>query len=430
VKICFSCEYFPPFGSGGGEISTFYQAEGLANSGQKIVVVTPDYGATEYEERDNMKICRFPFFKKLKTGEQCNPIFLANPIFFLYFLYHLVKTCRREKVQIIHAHTNNAIISSFFTAKLLGIKSVVTLRDTTMLCAAGLLCLHEVDAVPPDCGVVKFVKCVWAFDKKYYPEWGLVYRLKSVLNAFLNELDLSLKRMAIRKADALITVSDGLKSLCEHSGINGKRMVAVYNSPPIQTEIDEQIKEEIANRYKIKGRKVILYAGKMSYGKGTDVLIESIEAVIKKEPCSLFVFLGKKNPLILFPERLKDYYVTPGFVSNKEAQVFFALADVVVVPSVWQEPLSRVLLEGMYFSKPIVATKVGGMSEAVINGKTGLLVGRGSPDELAKAIIAILKDRHRAEVMGREGKKLLEDRFSIDKNIAKLMEVYGNSTPD
>jgi glycosyltransferase involved in cell wall biosynthesis len=430
MKICIACEYFPPFGPGGGEISIFYQAEGLANSGQKVVVVTPDYGATGYEERDNMKICRFPFFKKLKTGEQCNPIFLANPLFYLYFLFHLVKICRKERIEIIHSQTNNAIIPSFLASKILGIRYVATLRDTTLLCGAGLLCLHEEEHTPSYCGILRFIRCLWTFDRRYYPEWHIVNRVKSIIHAFFNEFDLSLKRMAIRKADAVITVSDGLKKVYQRSGIKVKEIITVYNNPPSEGMIDKRIQEEAAERHRLKGRRIILYAGKMSYGKGTDVLIRAIEPVIEEIPQTLFIFLGKKNCLIPFPEKLKDSYFTPGFISHKEAQTFFALADVVVVPSIWQEPLSRVLLEGMNFSKPLVATRVGGTPEAVIDGKTGLLVERGDDKALAKAIITILKDRHRAEVMGREGKKLLEERFAVEKNIVRLLKVYGNSTPD
>ena len=428
MKICIACEYFPPSGPGGGEISIFYQAEELARSGQKVVVVTPDYGATGYEEEKNMKVCRFPFFKKLKTGEQCNPLFLANPIFYLYFLFHLVKICRKDKIEIIHSQTNNAIIPSFLAAKMLGIRCVATLRDTTLLCAAGLLCLHEEDHTPPHCGLVRFVQCLWGFDRKYYPEWNLFSRLKSLLNAFFNEMDLSLKRMVLKRADAVVTVSDGLKKIYENSGVRGRGMVTVYNNPPSEAEVSEAMKEEVAHRYNLKGRRMVLSAGKMSFGKGTDVLIRSMDQVIGEIPEALFVFLGKKNPLIPFPEKFKGYYVTPGFIPYQEAQAFFALADVVVMPSLCQDSLSRVLLEGMNFSRPLVATGVAGTPEAVIDGKTGIIVERGDPAGLARAIVSLLKDGERAAQMGREGKMLLESRFRVDRNVAKLLEVYGTGT--
>lgn len=428
MKICIACEYFPPFGPGGGEISIFYQAEGLAQSGQKVIVVTPDYGTRGFEESGNLRIYRFPFFVKLKAGEQCNPIFFANPLFYLYYLYHLIKICRREKVEVIHSQTNNVVIPSFLASKLLGITNVVTFRDTALLCAAGLLCLHEEDNTPLHCGMLRFIRCLWTFDRRYYPEWNIVYRIKSLIQAFFNEMDLSWKRMAIRRADTVVTVSDGLKRVYENSGIVGKSSITIYNNPPSQVEIDELMKQEVANRYKLKGRKIVLSAGKMSYGKGTDVLIQAIEPVIKEIPQALFVFLGKRNPLIPFPEQLKDHYLTPGFIPNQEAQAFFALADVVVVPSIWPEPLSRVLLEGMNFSKPLVATRVGGTPEAVIDGKTGILVERRNVHVLANAIISILKDKEKAETMGEKGKRLLEERFSVEGNIARLMEIYGKGT--
>jgi glycosyltransferase involved in cell wall biosynthesis len=236
--------------------------------------------------------------------------------------------------------------------------------------------------------------------------------------------------MAVRKADTVVTVSDGLKKVYENSGVKGRKMVTVYNNPPSEGRIDKRVKEEIADRYHLHGRRIVLSAGKMSYGKGTDVLIRAMEPVIEAIPETLFVFLGKKNPLIPFPESLKEHYFTPGFIPHNEAQAFFALADVVVMSSLCQDSLSRVLLEGMNFSKPLVATRVAGTPEAVIDGETGIIVERGDPGTLARAIISVLNDRERAVMMGKEGKKLLENRFSVDRNIAKLMEVYGTGTPD
>ena len=85
-----------------------------------------------------------------------------------------------------------------------------------------------------------------------------------------------------------------------------------------------------------------------------------------------------------------------------QAELFalYRAADVVVVPSVWPEPLSRVLLEAMRIGRPVVATAVGGTPEAVEDGVTGLLVPRQDPEALAKAVIELLLDPERRERMG------------------------------
>ena len=64
----------------------------------------------------------------------------------------------------------------------------------------------------------------------------------------------------------------------------------------------------------------------------------------------------------------------------------------------------------------------------MIDGKTGIIVERGDPAGLARAIVSLLKDGERAAQMGREGKMLLESRFRVDRNVAKLLEVYGTGT--
>jgi glycosyltransferase involved in cell wall biosynthesis len=70
----------------------------------------------------------------------------------------------------------------------------------------------------------------------------------------------------------------------------------------------------------------------------------------------------------------------------------FMAADVVVVPSIWQEPLGTVVCEAMAAGRPVIASRSGGLAETVVDGETGILIEPGDVDALAHAIVRLAKD--------------------------------------
>jgi len=85
MTICLANEYFPPHAPGGAEWSTEALARALTARGHRVVVVTPNYGATAREERDGFTVVRFPFPVTRPPGRTVIPArYLANPLFYLY----------------------------------------------------------------------------------------------------------------------------------------------------------------------------------------------------------------------------------------------------------------------------------------------------------------------------------------------------------
>ena len=87
--------------------------------------------------------------------------------------------------------------------------------------------------------------------------------------------------------------------------------------------------------------------------------------------------------------------------------------DIVVLPSL-SEGLPMVALEAMALGRPIVATRVGGIPEIVVDGETGVLVPPGDHRSLAAAIGALLSDTERARTMGHAGQDRVQDAFTVD----------------
>lgn len=98
-------------------------------------------------------------------------------------------------------------------------------------------------------------------------------------------------------------------------------------------------------------------------------------------------------------------------------------ADVFVQPSL-SEGLPLAVLEAMATQTPIVATRVGGVAEAVVDGETGILVPPGSPEDLAGVLRSLVEHRERAHTLARSGWKRAHDEFSTDTMTDRYLEVY------
>jgi len=167
-------------------------------------------------------------------------------------------------------------------------------------------------------------------------------------------------------------------------------------------------------------RSIVLYAGKLSPGKGTPVLLAALPAIREAVRGARFVFAGKGE---LAVPSAPDVHAL-GSIPQRDLFALYAAAEIVVVPSVWPEPLSRVLLEAMRLGRPVVATRVGGTPEAVADGVTGVLVERGDAEALARAIAGLLLDPARRAAMGEAGRARAAEFFREDRIVDALLEAY------
>jgi starch synthase len=101
----------------------------------------------------------------------------------------------------------------------------------------------------------------------------------------------------------------------------------------------------------------------------------------------------------------------------------YSHASLFVCPSVY-EPFGLINLEAMACGTPVVATRVGGIPEVVLDGETGQLVPPRDPAALADAVRRLLADPGRAAEFGAAGRRRVEARFSWDRIAERTLEVY------
>lgn len=99
-------------------------------------------------------------------------------------------------------------------------------------------------------------------------------------------------------------------------------------------------------------------------------------------------------------------------------------ADVIVVPSVWQEPAGLVVLEAMAAARPVVATRVGGIPEYLEEAASGILVEPRMPQQIADAVLRLLDSPETAAAMGAAGRRRVLQLFSMERWAEETIRVY------
>jgi len=151
----------------------------------------------------------------------------------------------------------------------------------------------------------------------------------------------------------------------------------------------------------LRGRPRVVFLGRLARSKGVDTLVAAAGRL--RTPGAQVVLVGDgpaRREVEAACRRLGldgRVHVT-GFVAHERTPAVLASADLLVLPSVYEE-LGTVLVEALQVGLPAVASNVGGIPEVVEHGRTGLLVDPGDPPALADAIDAVLGDRSVAERM-------------------------------
>jgi glycosyltransferase involved in cell wall biosynthesis len=414
-------EYYPPHAPGGAEWSTQALARALAARGHRPVVVTPNYGAPAREDDGGVRIVRFPFPLKLPPGRRgLRPRAIANPLFALWAGASLARVARTEGIEVLHAQNKHMLLPGVIARALTGRPLVLTIRDGSLIDPAPM-CLHHGDRRPPDCGVGK----LWReCSEEYFALYMRGRRGKAATKlAFLyGWLDACFKQRFLARVDAVVGVSDGILGIYRRSGLldRVRRVATIPTIPPLAPPAAAAAAAAARRRFGLEGRRVALYVGKLSPGKGTADLVAAAARVVEKVPDAVFVLVGEGS--VAMPEA--PWLRRLGPLPNADVLALYPVADIVVVPSVVPDALSRVILEAMTVGRPVVGTRVGGTPELVLDGVTGFLVERGDPDGLARALERLLRDAELRARLGEGARRHVAASFSAGASVDRLLALY------
>jgi len=234
-----------------------------------------------------------------------------------------------------------------------------------------------------------------------------------------------------RSKTRIVAISDHIKrTLVDCYGMAPERIRVIYNGVnlkrfmPVEGPALDTWRTELG--LPLSGP-VVVCASNLRPEKGVSNLLIAAQTVLVRKPNALFVILGNGPMAPRLRQQARDLRIDRSvwFTGlRSDVHRFMAAADVVVVPSIWQEPAGLVVVEGMASARPVVATRVGGIPEYLRDGAAGILVEPRAPEELARGILRLLDAPGEAAAMGRAGRKRVEEKFSLDRWIQDTLELY------
>lgn len=240
-----------------------------------------------------------------------------------------------------------------------------------------------------------------------------------------------------RRAAAVIIVSRFMAKNVAPFCSDGARVHPVHNVVDIERFRPGLDGSEIRHVYGIGPQAPVLaMVGRVIVEKGQHDLLKALLALQERHPDLKAFIVGWDSTARLPDGRtyresldafcrehgLDDHVIFTG--TRPDVEKFYTAADVVVVPSVYEEPFGLVVIKAMAMGKPLVATRSGGIPEIVEDDKTGLLVPRSDPEALAKAILRLLDDPELCERLGRQARASVEERFAEPRLARQVEEVY------
>ena len=417
IRIGLINEYFPPFAPGGAEWSSLALAQALAQD-HSVRVLTPNYGTADRETMGNAQVLRFPSPVKLDGSKMTVPIrWLANPGYYRRVMQAIVQAAVHEPFDLLHVQAKYSLPGAYWAARRLGIPIAYTIRDSLIVCPTGQ-CLIEYDPIHKGCGTMPFWwrLCRPLYMGRYMHGVARPWRIQLAL--LWQQFHIRLFRSALKRVDGVIGVSEGILDVYRQAGLQlGQKTAVIYNLPP--TKPSNYDVTAVKAKFALKNEPIVLYAGKFSLGKGTQILVKAADQLIQKKASIQFLFAGHGDIQLNGPHTRNL-----GRLSHDELQALYQLADMVIIPSTWPEPLSRVGLEAMAAGKPLIGTRVGGTPEQIIDGKTGYIVPRKDPSALAEAILRLLADEALRQEMGQQAKELVETKFSATASLHRMIHFY------
>jgi glycogen synthase len=353
VRVLLATEVYPPRAGGAGW-STRALALGLRDRGHEVRVVTTSPGP---EDMDGLRI------ERLKVEGRKR---LAVPRAFASRLHDV------PEGTAVHAQHSLSALGALAGDR--AERVAVTVRDHWPVCfwstrvSRGGLC--------PGCGTLPMLRCVRGHVRAGPPlSWAAVPYMQG---------DLREKRQALARAGAVLAVSEAIGHELRAAGL--RRVETIPNV----VDAEETVRLAEAPPEVPLPERFLLFVGKLEENKGARLLVPAVAAARTGLP---LVVLGEGSLAhdVKFEAATAGVsLVLRGWAHREDVLRAMARATALVFPSLWPEPLSRVLLEALALGTPIAAMDTGGTREIVDHETSGLLVR--DPDALGQAVARLVAD--------------------------------------
>jgi glycosyltransferase involved in cell wall biosynthesis len=242
------------------------------------------------------------------------------------------------------------------------------------------------------------------------------------------------RRLAYRvvsRAAVMVGVSEDVKRfIVASTGVSSRRVQVVHNGIGVHGPVSSEARARVRAELGIVGAdRVVTVVGNLYPVKGHRYLLEAAPRILALCPSAVFLFAGRGE----CEAELRAQANALGIEARvrflglrHDVPALLAIADVFVQPSL-AEGLSIAILEAMAAARPVITTRVGGNSELVADGTSGLLVASADAPALAAAVTRLLTDDAEARRLGDNGLARVRSHFSVEAMVRRYEALYAGA---
>ena len=209
-----------------------------------------------------------------------------------------------------------------------------------------------------------------------------------------------------------------------HPGVDTRQFTPAAPDPPVRSRLGWT------------GRRVVLTVGALQKRKGQDTMIRALPKILMACPDVLYAVAGEGWERPYLEQLVDDLHLREvvqfrGTPTDDELVACYQQCDLFALPNRqigWDvEGFGMVLVEAQACGKPVIAGKSGGTADTLRPGETGELVDATSPDAVADAVVRLLTDTARAELMGTRARTWAVEHFEWGLMVAQATVLFGNA---
>lgn len=231
--------------------------------------------------------------------------------------------------------------------------------------------------------------------------------------------------------DRVIAVSEEARQYhLSISGASNGQVKTIYNGIDLTTFSNMDLAQE---RSQVRAElgippeaDVLVTVAVLRPPKGMQFLIRAMPAILASHPNTYYLVVGSGSHREALVEEVSRAGVNERIIfagMRKDVPRLLAASDIFVLPTL-TEALPTVLAEAMAARLPLIASRVGGIPEMIIEGQNGFLVEPEDQESLSRVCIRLLKHQEERATMGSEGWRIVNQKFSIQRQVEQLKDLY------
>jgi glycosyltransferase involved in cell wall biosynthesis len=237
------------------------------------------------------------------------------------------------------------------------------------------------------------------------------------------------------KLERVICVSARVRDLLVEAGLPVQDARIIYGGTDLERFRNLRQRDGQPRHLKL------LYAGQLVQHKGVHTAIEAMALLVKERRMDqiTLTLIGSGHPdyeaylrHLVEKERLHDHVTFYGPVSKEEMPAILAQFDVLIFPSIYEEPLARMTQEAMASGLVVVGTTTGGTNEILRDGETGLTFAPEDAAALAAQVARLSTDPDLLCRLAQAGRQTVLDNFTLDRMVneieAYLLDCFAGSS--